>query len=106
MRKFKNLDGTVFQNEYGLLTSNAFEVLNNTLGKEYGRLKIFGTAVDLVSENFEIIEDNKRKSHYSYNRDYVIEHFNKITKMYYDLLELRKKINYKKKLKNIKNDFK
>ena len=33
MRKFKNLDGAVFQNERGLLTSNAFEVLNHTLSK-------------------------------------------------------------------------
>lgn len=105
MRKFKNLDGSVFQDEIGTLTSNAFEVLNNTLGKEYGKLKLFGYAVDLVSKNFEIIEDNRRKSHYSYKREWVIEHFNEVTKMYYELLEWRKKIDYKNKLKNIKNDF-
>ena len=105
MRKFKNLDGSVFEDEYGLLTQNAFEVLNNTLGKEYGRLKIFGDAVSLVSENFEIINDNRKSNNHSYNRNYVIENFNKVTKMYYELLEWRKKIDYKNKLKNIKNDF-
>ena len=31
MRKFK-LDGTVFQDEYGKLSPNAFDVLNNTFG--------------------------------------------------------------------------
>ena len=30
MRKFKNIDGSVFQDEYGTLTSNAFEVLNSS----------------------------------------------------------------------------
>lgn len=105
MRRFKNLDGTVFKDEYGELTPNAFEVLNNTLGKEYGRLKLFGDAVDLVSKNFEIINDNRRKSHYSYKREWVIEHFNEVTKMYYELVELRKKIDYKNKLSDIKNDF-
>ena len=96
MRKFKNLDGSVFQDEIGTLTSNAFEVLNHTLSKEYGRLKLFSDAVNLVSKNFEIIEDNRRKSHYSYKREWVIEHFNEVTKMYYELLEWRKKIDYKK----------
>ena len=104
MRKFK-LDGTVFQNEYGLLTPNAFEVLNHTFSKEYGRCKLFKEAVSLVSENFTIIEDNIRKNHYGYNREYVIEHFNKVTKMYYKLLKIRKKIDYKNKINNIKNDF-
>lgn len=105
MRRFKNLDGSVFEDEFGTLTSNAFEVLNHTLSPEYGRLKLFGEAVNLVSKNFEIIEDNRRKSHYSYKREWVIEHFNEVTKMYYELLEWRKKIDYKNKLKNIKNDF-
>jgi hypothetical protein len=105
MRKFKNIDGSVFQDEYGTLTSNAFEVLNFTFSKKYGKLKSFGEAVSLVSKNFEIIEDNRRKSHYSYKREWVIEHFNEVTKMYYELLEWRKKIDYKNKLKNIKNDF-
>lgn len=104
MRKFK-LDGMVFQNEYGLLTSNAFEVLNHTFSKKYGRCKLFKEAVSLVSENFAIIEDNQRKGKYGYNREYVIEHFNKITKMYYELLKRRKKIDYKEKIDNIKNDF-
>lgn len=104
MRKFK-LDGTVFQDEYGTLTSNAFEVLNHTLSPEYGRSKFFGYAVHLVSKNFEIIEDNRKKKNYSYNRESVIEHFNEVTKVYYELVEMRKKIDYKKKLKNIDNDF-
>ena len=59
----------------------------------------------MVSENFEIVVDNHKNNHYSYNRDYVIEHFNKVTKMYYELLEIRKKIDYKNKLKDIKKDF-
>jgi hypothetical protein len=105
MRKFKNLDGAVFQNERGLLTSNAFEVLNHTFSKKYGRCKLFKEAVSLVSENFAIIEDNNRKNHYGYNREYVIEHFNKMTKMYYELLKRRKKIDYKEKLDNINKDF-
>lgn len=105
MRKFKKLDGTVFRDEIGTLTSNAFEVLNHTLSPEYGRCKLFGDAVHLVSENFEIVSDNHKNNHYRYNRDYVIEHFNKVTKMYYELLEIRKKIDYKNKLKNIKKDF-
>ena len=105
MRKFK-LDGSVFQDEYGTLTSNAFEVLNHTLGTEYGRCKLFKDAVNLVSKNFEIVEDNRKKNNYSYyKREWVIEHFNKVTKMYYELLEIRKKIDYKKKLSNINNDF-
>ena len=104
MRKFK-LDGTVFQDECGTLSSNAFEVLNHTLSKEYGRCKLFGDAVHLVSENFEIVADNHKKNHYCYNREYVIEHFNKVTKMYYELVEIRKKIDYKNKLNKIKTDF-
>lgn len=104
MRKFK-LDGTVFQDEFGTLTSNGFEVLNHTLSPEYGRCKLFSDAVNLVSKNFEIVEDNSRKSHYRYNREDVIEHFNKVTKMYYELVEIRKKKDYKRKLKNINNDF-
>lgn len=103
MRKFKNLDGSVFQDEYGTLTSNAFEVLNNTLGK-YGRCKLFKEAVDLVSKNFEIIEDNRKDYHYI-NRECVIEHFNKVTKMYYELVVIIKKIDYKRKLSDINNDF-
>ena len=105
MRKFKNLDGSVFKDEYGTLTSNAFEVLNDTLGKEYGRLELFRYAIRLVSKNFYIIDDNRRKNHYCYKRECVIEHFNEVTKMYYELLEWRKKIDYKKKLNNIKEDF-
>ena len=105
MRKFKNLDGSVFEDEIGTLTPNAFEVLNHTFIKKYGRPKLSGDAVNLVSKNFEIIEDNRRKSHYSYKREWVIEHFNEVTKMYYELVELRKKIDYKNKLNNIKNDF-
>lgn len=104
MRKFE-LDGTVFEDEIGTLTSNAFEVLNHTLSKEYGRCKLFSDAVNLVSKNFEIVEDNSRKNHYRYNRECVIEHFNKVTKMYYELVEIRKKKDYKRKLQNIKNDF-
>ena len=50
------------------------------------------------------LENNRKKNH-SYNRQFVIEHFNEVTKMYYELLERRKKIDYKNKLKNIKNDF-
>ena len=105
MRKFKNLDCSVFEDEIGTLTPNAFEVLNHTLSPKYGKLKLFKDAVILVSKNFEMIEDNIRKSHYSYKRECVIEHFNEVTKMYYELLEGRKKIDYKKKLKNINNDF-
>lgn len=104
MRKFK-LDGTVFQDEFGTLTSNAFEVLNHTLSKEYGRCKLFSDAVNLVSKNFEIVEDNSRNNYHSYNRECVIEHFNEVTKMYYELVKLRKEIDYKKKLSNIDNDF-
>ena len=105
MRKFKNLDCSVFEDEYGTLTSNAFKVLNDTLGKEYGRLELFRYAIRLVSKNFNIIDDNRRKNHYCYKREYVIEHFNEVTKIYYELLEQRKKIDYKKKLNNIKEDF-
>ena len=105
MRKFKNLDGSVFQDEIGTLTANAFEVLNHTLSPEYGRRKLFSEAVHLVSKNFEIIEDNRRKNHYKYKRKWVIEHFNKVTKMYYELVKIRKKIDYKNKLKNINKDF-
>ena len=65
MRKFKNLEGSVFEDEFGTLTPNAFEVLNHTLSPKYGRLKLFKDAVSLVSKNFEIIEDNRRYSHYS-----------------------------------------
>lgn len=104
MRKFK-LDGTVFQDECGTLSSNAFEVLNHTLSKEYGRCKLFADAVHLVSENFEIVADNHKKKDYCYNRKYVIEHFNKVTKTYYELVEIRKKIDYKNKLNKIKTDF-
>ena len=104
MRKFK-LDGTVFEDEIGTLTSNAFEVLNHTLSKEYGRCKLFADAVHLVSENYEIVADNHKKNHYSYNRKYVIEHFNKVIKTYYELVEIRKKKDYKRKLKNINKDF-
>lgn len=104
MRKFK-LDGTVFQDEFGTLTSNAFEVLNHTLSPEYGRCKLFSDAVNLVSKNFEIVEDNSRKNHYSYKRELVIEHFKEVTKVYYELVEMRKKIDYKRKLKNINKDF-
>ena len=103
MRKFK-LDGTVFQDEIGTLTSNAFEVLNHTLGDKYGRRKLFSEAVNLVSKNFEIVEDNSKKKH-RYNREYVTKHFNEVTKMYYDLVELRKKLDYEMKLSNIDNDF-
>ena len=105
MRKFKNLEGSVFEDEFGTLTPNAFEVLNHTFSPKYGRLKLFRDAVYLVNKNFEIIEDNRRKSHYSYKRECVIEHFNEVTKMYYEILEQRKKIDYKNKLKNINNDF-
>jgi hypothetical protein len=105
MRKFKNLDGAIFQNEFGLLTSNAFEVLNHTFSEKYGRCKLFKEAVDLVFKNFDIVEDNKRSGKYGYNREYVIEHFNKMTKMYYELVKIRKKKDYKKKFDDIKNDF-
>lgn len=105
MRKFKNIDGSVFQDEYGTLTPNAFEVLNFTFSQKYGRLKLFREAVNLVGKNFEIIEDNRKKNHYSYKREWVIEHFNKVTKMYYELLEWRKKKDYTIKLSNIENDF-
>lgn len=92
MRKF-NLDGTVFQDAFGTLTSNAFEILNNTLSIKYGRCKLFRDALDLVSKNFEIVADNKSKNPL-YNCKYVIEHFNKVTKIYYDILEIRKKKDY------------
>lgn len=105
MRKFKNLDCSVFEDEYGTLTSNAFEVLNHTFSQKYGRLKLFRDAVTFVSKNFDIINDNRKSNNHSYNREFVIEHFNEVTKMYYELLELRKKIDYKNKLENIKNDF-
>ena len=105
MRKFKNLDCSVFEDEIGTLTPNAFEVLNHTLSPKYGRLKLFRDAVTLVSKNFDIINDNRKSNMHSYNREFVIEHFNEVTKMYYELLELRKKIDYKKKLNNIKEDF-
>lgn len=104
MRKF-NLDGTIFEDEYGRLTTNAFEVLNHTYSPEYGKCKLFREAVDLVSENFDIIDDNMKDNIHYYNCEYVIEHFNKVTKMFYELLEKRKKINYKKKLDDINKDF-
>ena len=104
MRKFK-LDGTVFQDEIGTLTANGFEVLNHTLSPEYGRCKLFSDAVNLVSKNFEIIEDNRRKGHYEFTREDVIEHFKEVTKVYYELVEIRKKKNYKRKLQNIKTIF-
>lgn len=104
MRKFK-LDGTVFKDEYGTLTSNAFEILNHTFSTEYGRCKLFREAVDLVSENFEIVADNGNMNDYNYNLEYVIEHFNKVTKVYYELVKIRKEIDYKRKLKNINKDF-
>lgn len=104
MRKFK-LDGTVFEDEIGTLTSNAFEVLNNTLSKEYGRCKLSKDAVDLVSKNFDIIEDNRKKRHYEFTRADVAEHFKEVTKVYYELVEIRKKKDYKRKLKNINKDF-
>lgn len=105
MRKFKNLDCSVFEDEIGTLTPNAFEVLNHTLSQKYGRLKLFSDAVSLVNKNFDIINDNRKRNTHSYTREFVIEHFNEVTKMYYELLELRKKIDYKNKLKNIKEDF-
>ena len=105
MRKFKNLDGSVFEDEIGTLTPNAFEVLNHTFIKKYGRPKLSRDAVSLVSKNFDIINDNIRKKYHSYKLEFVIEHFNKVTKMYYELVELRKKMDYKNKLNNIKNDF-
>ena len=105
MRKFKNLDCSVFEDEYGTLTSNAFEVLNHTFSQKYGRLKLFRDAVNLVSKNFDIINDNRKSNKHSYNREFVIEHFNEVIKMYYELLEQRKKIDYKNKLNNIKEDF-
>lgn len=105
MRKFKNLDCNVFENEIGTLTPNAFEVLNHTLSQKYGRLKLFSDAVSLVNKNFDIINDNRKRNTHSYTREFVIDHFNEVTKMYYELLELRKKIDYKNKLKNIKEDF-
>lgn len=104
MRKF-NLDGIVFQDEYGTLSANAFEILNHTLSIKYGRCKLFRDAVDLVSKNFDIVADNKSKNHYQYNRKYVIEHFSKLTKIYYDILEIRKKRDYEFKLNKINNDF-
>lgn len=105
MRKFK-LDGTVFQDEFGTLSSNAFEVLNNTLSIKYGRCKLFRDAVDLVSKNFEIVADNKSKNHlHLYNCKYVIEHFNKVTKIYYDILEIRKKKDYELKTERYKTRF-
>lgn len=103
MRKFK-LDGTVFKDEYGALTPNAFDVLNHTFGSKYGTLNLFKEAVDLVSQNFGVVTDN-RKGIYGYNREYVIKHFNKVTKMYYKLVEIRKKIDCQMKLDDINNDF-
>ena len=103
MRTF-NLDGTVFQDEFGTLTSNAFEVLNHTLSKKYGSCDLSREAVNLVSTNFEIMADN-RSNHHQFNRKYVIEHFNRVTKLYYDLLEIRKKKDYELKLNDIDNDF-
>ena len=104
MRKFK-LDGTVFQDEIGTLTANGFEVLNHTLSKEYGRCKLFSDAVGLVSKNFDIVADNCKKSHYKFTREDVIEHFKEVTRVYYELVEIRKKKDYKRKLQKIKNDF-
>lgn len=105
MRKFKNLDCSVFKNEIGTLTPNAFEVLNHTLGEKYGRCRLYSYAISLVSKNFDIIADNRRKNNHSYKREWIIEHFNEVTKIYYEILEQRKKIDYKNKLKNIENDF-
>lgn len=102
MRKFK-LDGTVFQDEYGKLSPNAFDVLNNTFGS-YGYCKLFKEAVSLVSKNYCVVTDNKIGI-YGYNREYVIEYFNKVTKMYYKLVEIRKKIDIQTKLNDINNDF-
>lgn len=108
MRKFK-LDGTVFQDEYGKLSPNAFEVLNHTFGSKYGHCILFKNAIDLVSKNFSIIIDNKKDYEYEYEYDYtseyVIEHFNEVTKMYYKLVEIRKKIDCQIKLDDINNDF-
>jgi hypothetical protein len=104
MRKFK-LDGTVFKDEYGKLSPNAFDVLNNTFGSKYGTLNLFKEAIGLVSKNFSVIIDNKKDYEYDYTNEYVIEHFNEVTKMYYKLVEIRKKIDYQTKLDDINNDF-
>lgn len=103
MRKFE-LDGTVFQDEFGNLTSNAFEILNHTFSKKYGSCDLFREAVNLVSTNFEIIADNRSTRH-QFPRKYVVEHFNRLTKVYYEVLEIRKKKDYEFKLNDIEHDF-
>ena len=104
MRKFI-LDGTVFQDEFGTLTPNAFEVLNHTFSNKYGSCQLFRDAVNLVYLNFEIIADNRQNKNYRFNSKFVVEHFEKLTKSYYEILELRKKKDYELKLNDIDNDF-
>lgn len=103
MRKFK-LDGTVFQDEYGKLSPNAFDVLNTTFGS-YGNCELFKDAISLVSKNFSVMRDNEKDYEYDYTDEYVIEHFNEVTKMYYKLVEIRKKMDCEKRLNDINNDF-
>lgn len=100
MRKFKNLDPMVFSDEYGRLQCYAFEVLNNTWNdKRYGDAKIFRDGVNMISRHFEMINTDY------YTHRQVVEHLEEIRKLYYKILDLRKKMDMKNKLKRIKEDF-
>ena len=72
MRKFK-LDGTVFQDEYGKLSPNAFDVLNTTFGS-YGNCELFKDAISLVSKNFSVMRDNEKDYEYDYTDENGTEH--------------------------------
>ena len=102
MRKFKNLDSTIFADETGKIQSNAFDILNHTWNnknKRYGNRKVFRRGIDILVRHFEMMDN----VNYSYSQ--VVEHLEELTKVYYEILNLRKKIDMKHKLASIKDDF-
>lgn len=95
----------IFVEEYGPLTNNAFEVLNDTFGDFYGYDELTRKGVNLVTKYFEIKNDvncgiNPDKYIYT-----VTDLLNDMEQTYYKLLQYRKQKDMEYKMKNIEKDF-
>lgn len=98
-----NWNHEIFEKEFGRITNNAFEVLNETYSDYYGYNELTSKGVNLVAKYYDTIADKFRCGIIQDNT--VSDFLNDIEQTYYNLLQYRKQKDIEYKLKNIDKDF-
>lgn len=100
-----NWNPEIFEKEFGRITNNAFEVLNETYSDYYGYNELTSKGINLVTKYFGIKEDVSCGINPDKYTNTVGDLLNDIEETYYKLLQYRKQKDIEYKLKNIDKDF-